>query len=168
MGLRQLAAIFLGATTLLACAGSGRADAGDGESPPASPAEVAAVVPVSFDPAALADREWRLVALPGADAVVVPDGTQAMLHFEAQPDGSWQASGHGPCNQLSTPVAFSGDAIEFVRIASSKRACAELALETAWVERMRAGKGVAKLDGERLEISRDGAAVMVFEAGPVD
>jgi heat shock protein HslJ len=159
----RMLAIACVVATLASCA---RTDAAGAEAPPPSATNEEALAPAPFDPTALADREWWLVALPGPDEVAVPPGTSAMLRFEPQPDGSWQASGHGPCNQLSSPVAFAGDAMEFLRIQSTKRACAELALESAWFERMRAGKGQARLSGARLEISRDGNLVMVFEAKP--
>ncbi|HET7845459.1 MAG TPA: META domain-containing protein [Xanthomonadales bacterium] len=150
------------ATALLAIAACADAET----EPPVANDE--ALAPVPFDPNALAGREWRLVALPGPDEVPVPPGTHAMLRFDAQPDGTWSAAGYGPCNQVGSPVVFTGGSLELVRLASSKRACAELALETAWFERMRGGKAAATLDGNRLELARDGVAVMVFEAGPVD
>jgi heat shock protein HslJ len=162
----RIAALLLGNFMLLACVGNGRADASAAEAPPATGVEDAALAPSPFDPTVLAGREWRLVSLPGPDAVPVPDTVNAVLRFEPQPDGSWRASGNGPCNQLMAPVAFAGDTIEFRQIGATKRACAELALETAWFDRMRAGKAAVKLDGTRLELSRDSVAVMVFEGGP--
>jgi heat shock protein HslJ len=159
MKLRAAMAIAILAGTLAGCASA------DAETESAKPGEDA-LAPVPFDPTALAGREWRLVALPGPDAVPVPPDTSAVLRFEAQPDGSWVAAGHGPCNQLSSPMTFAGETMEFASLLSTKRACAELALETAWFERMRGGKAQARVAGARLEISREGDVVMVFEAKP--
>lgn len=143
------------ASLLLACAAADRADAGT-ERSDAAPTLEAAV----FDPTTLVPWTFVLVELPDAAAAVGNASTE--LRFEAKPEGGYVVAGHGPCNSFSSPAAFTGDRVEFAQLVSSKRACADLDVETEWFARLRAG-GNVKLEGARLEISRDGKTTMVLK-----
>jgi heat shock protein HslJ len=157
MNALRRATTLLATGLLFACA----ADAGSPDSPPADGAagkpELEAAM---FDPTTLVPWTFVLVDLPEAASAVGAVSTE--LRFAAQPDGSYVASGFGPCNQFSSPAAFTGDRVEFVQLVTTKRACADLGVETEWFARMRAG-GNVKLEGARLVISRDGKQTMILE-----
>lgn len=82
----------------------------------ASAAIAACIAPALADPARLAGREWRVIAVAGSR---LPAGTRVSLAF--QPDG--RVSGRSGCNRFAGKATVGNDAITFGPLASTRMAC---------------------------------------------
>jgi len=101
-----------------ACARSPRAIEGSAPSPAATvSASRGEVVP-----SALANREWTLVQLGGADAPLGAGGRAATLTFD---DATMRAAGFAGCNRYSGSYTLVRDSLAFGAAVSTKMACAD-------------------------------------------
>jgi len=131
--------------------------------PATPPTPVAPVAPVesgaaASQPTSLAASAWSLEEVRGR---AVLSGVEATLDFAA--DGS--ASGRGPCNSFGGSVTITGDRIAFGPLRSTRKACANGAVNQLEGEYFAAlAKSVRfLLEGDRLELLADeGNALLRF------
>ena len=101
------------------------------------------------------DTTWRLVTLDGA---AFP--ADATLTF---PDGQ-RLAGQAPCNSYFGPLTAPYPAFAAPVIAATKRACPDLAAETAFFEALSAARLSAAKDGRLVLSAEDGSPLLVFTA----
>ncbi len=106
-------------------------------------------------PLALEGPVWRLAEIDGA---AVEDDT--LMVFD---DG--KLTGQGPCNALQATYAYRGTAFSVDAIATTQKACANLAEENRMLDGMLMAQ-TAELRGERLRISSAGGPALTFDLGP--
>jgi len=105
---------------------------------------------------ALDGTEWTLVAVNGTSAVA---GSSATLAFAGD-----SASGNGGCNQFRAPLTTSDATLTFGPAMSTKRACADAAMNVQETAYLGALADVATFDaaGDHLRL-RDAAGKVVLE-----
>ncbi|SHJ47554.1 Heat shock protein HslJ [Palleronia salina] len=120
---------------------------------------------VALAVAAGCQRDESVARYAPADAYVLqslngaPFGADATLSFPG-PDG---VTGTGPCNAFSAAQTVPYPWIEIGAIRATKRACPDLALETAYFAALRAVT-LAEVSGPTLILSNPGGTEMVFQA----
>ncbi|APE42274.1 META domain-containing protein [Sulfitobacter alexandrii] len=101
-----------------------------------------------------ADREWRLVTLQGA-----PFDARATLSFPEE----GRIAGEGPCNSYSTSNIAPYPGFDAGPIASTRRACPDLAAESAFFTMLEAAT-LSEVTGDTLILSDEDGALLTFKA----
>ncbi len=97
---------------------------------------------------------WRLVEIDGQ-----PFAARATLEFADE----GKLSGQAPCNSYSGKQTVPYPWFRAVEIVSTRKACPDLAAETAYFEAL-AAMTLSEVSGKALILSNDAGREMVFEA----
>ncbi len=107
------------------------------------------------------DYAWQLTEMSGPDGTMVTPITIPTLGFE---DGS--AVGNASCNRYFGPYEINGSSISFGPLASTQMFCGEPGVmdqEAAYLAAL-AAIDAWSMDGEKLTLSSEDTALLVFEA----
>ena len=157
---RVVATLFCGGMIVTAC-GPRQPEPGAGATA-STPAAVATPAAPSASADSVLVGDWVLVSIPGRTFNVPPGSKPATLSFA---EAEKRASGDASCNRYSGPYTKNGDSLTFGALVSTKRACADQALndrESAFLSAL-SNTQRYRIDGRRLQLLGAGGLVAELE-----